>query len=138
MQRAVTEINVTPMIDVLLVLLIVFMVAVPVAQRRLDATLPRPADPATTPPPAPHTLMLHVHAERFTLGAEQYLSLEDLRHGLTVVYAGRQDRTLVVRAEKGIRYGRVVSAMDVARGAGVQQLGLVTAVAPSAELSSQP
>ncbi len=125
--RAMTDINVTPMIDVLLVLLIVFMVAVPIMQRSLEVLLPRPAPEVIPDPPPPPTAVLAVYPDRFALGAEHYVSLADLERGLAAVYALRQDRTLVVRAEGPVAYGRVISAMDAARGAGVSHIGLVSA-----------
>jgi biopolymer transport protein ExbD len=116
------DINVTPLIDVLLVILIIFMLVAPAAPRALEASLPRPADGAAGP--TPRGLVLEVRAEDVALNTVPVLTLEDLDRRLRAAFETRGERTLFVRAAGGVAYERVVSAIDVAQGAGASRIGL--------------
>jgi biopolymer transport protein ExbD len=83
------DINVTPLIDVLLVLLIIFMLVAPVAPRALEASLPRPPDGAAGPAPA--TLVLEVRADDFALNTSPVLTLEDLERRLRAAFDTPRD-----------------------------------------------
>jgi biopolymer transport protein ExbD len=119
------EINVTPLIDVMLVLLILFMLVTPVATRSLEARIPEPA--TTTAPKPINPLVLTVEPTLFRLDQSPVLTTSDLHGQLRDVLLARSDRTLFVRAEGDVAYGRVVEAMDVARGAGAERIGIVLA-----------
>lgn len=119
------DINITPLIDVILVLLIIFMLVAPVAPRALDAALPQPASKTPTPPPPATALLLEVDDDGLRLNHSPIASLADLATRLQSLFDARSDRTLFVRAAGGVSYGSVVEALDVARGAGVERIGLV-------------
>jgi biopolymer transport protein ExbD len=117
------EINVTPLIDILLVLLILFMVVAPVAPRALDASLPRSPDGRDDATPG--GLVLEVRADDFALNTIPVFTLEELDRRLRPAFETREGRTLFVRAGADVPYERVVAAIDVAEGAGASRVGLV-------------
>ena len=121
--RPHSEPNVTPLIDVMLVLLILFMVVTPVAQKGLDVALPRPAAEGDRPPEG---LVVEVSPGEYRLGARVLLGVADLEEALRERLLGRADRTVVVRASSPVVYGRVVEALDAIEAAGAERIGLVT------------
>ena len=115
--------NVTPMIDVLLVLLIIFMAAIPAQRRALVGQLPQDAESATT---AQLSIVLEVApGGRYRINHRPVRN-DELADELRAIYQGRRDKTLIVRGDRSARYQEVVTAMDVARGAGVTVVGVET------------
>jgi biopolymer transport protein ExbD len=122
----VAQINVTPLVDVLLVLLILFMVVTPMTTRSLDSALPVPAPPSPeTSTPPPPSLVLELDDAGLALNRRPLASLADLESRLRDLLATRADKTLFVRASGRVAYGAVVEALDAARAAGVTRIGLL-------------
>ena len=122
--RALSEINVTPFVDVMLVLLIIFMVTAPMLQQGIDVDLPE-----TTSEPLKlreDPLVLTVKRDGSYHIARREVPLEELEAKLTAILAGLDDRDVYLRADDAAPYGMVVKAMAAARRAGAETLGIVT------------
>ena len=122
--RAMSEINVTPLVDVMLVLLIIFMVTAPLLQQGLDVDLPE----TTTQPLRLQNepLILTVKADGTVFVSRKEIPLKDLREKLVAIFEGRDDKDIFLRADQKASYGVVVKAMAAARQAGASKLGMVT------------
>ena len=121
--RPVSEINITPLIDVMLVLLIIFMVVVPVAGRGLDTALPRTSSTqgATRPPP----IVVTVEGTGIVVGGKPIMTVAQLESHLRDLLATGTERAVFVRAGGTVSYSRVVEVIDSAAGAGAERVGLV-------------
>jgi biopolymer transport protein ExbD len=119
--KAMTDINMTPMIDVLLVLLVIFILAQQVLQRSIDVQLPVDKDDPSEPGPPP--IVLEIMQDGSFLLNKQFLQPAQLRGRLDQVFAERSDKLLFIKALQGVSYGEVVTAMDIAKSAGVEVLG---------------
>ncbi|HEV7587972.1 MAG TPA: biopolymer transporter ExbD [Longimicrobium sp.] len=118
-------INVTPMIDVLLVLLIIFMVVQQGLRKGIDAQVPPPRVPADEPHVDPGAIVLEVlGGGRYAIN-RQPVGAEGLQSAVARTFAGRPRKVLFVKGGEGLTYGEVVAAVDATRAAGVQVVGLV-------------
>jgi biopolymer transport protein ExbD len=118
------EINVTPMIDVLLVLLIIFMMAIPMLRKAIDVQIPDPTPTETVAPDNSDQIVLQVlPGGKFKVNSED-VTEANLHNFLKDVYDGRPSKIIFVKGDPTVKYQEVVHAMDVARGAGVKVIGI--------------
>ena len=125
------EINVTPMIDVLLVLLIIFMLVVPMSRKALDLQLPDPTPQPDQSGPPPSQIVLEVLPNNAFAVNKEPLTRANLAARLKEIYDGRPEKIIFVKGDPKVKYADVIFAMDVARGAGVKVIGLSPKEQPS-------
>jgi biopolymer transport protein TolR len=114
------DINVTPMIDVLLVLLIIFMMVIPMSRKAIDLQLPDPTPDDTNSGPPPSQIVLEVLPGNVFKINSQPVPKADLARKLKEIYDPRPDKIIFVKGDPTVKYSDVIMAMDVARGAGVK------------------
>lgn len=121
------EINVTPMIDVLLVLLIIFMMIIPMSRKAIDTQLPDPNPAVATANSANDQIVLQVlGTDVFAINSDT-VPREQLFNRLRSVYDPRPEKIIFVKGDSTVTYNDVIFAMDQARGAGVKVIGITPA-----------
>ena len=120
---SLAEINIIPLVDVVLVLLLIFMLTAPMMYRGIDVNLPKAA---ARPTAVEERMILTVTKDRTLYLNDKPLSLATLETQLRDAFKGRTDRTLYLKADAGLAYGAVVETMDRVRRAGIERLGMVT------------
>ena len=118
------EINVTPMIDVLLVLLIIFMMVIPMSRKAIDLQLPDPTpDDSNSGPPPSQIVMEVLPGNTFKINSQPFTKAE-LPKKLKEIYDPRPEKIIFVKGDPAVKYSDVIWAMDAARGAGVKVIGM--------------
>jgi biopolymer transport protein TolR len=129
-RSALAEINVIPLVDVVLVLLLIFMLTAPMMYRGIDVNLPKTA---AKPTAIEERLVLTITKDRLLYLNERALPLATLETRLRELLHDRADKTIFVKADRDLIYGYVIETMDRIRRAGVERVGMVTEPLPKRE-----
>ncbi|HLF56714.1 MAG TPA: protein TolR [Thermoanaerobaculia bacterium] len=124
-EDVLSDINITPLVDVMLVLLIIFMITAPMLHQGIEVALPK-ADAPNLPTKVDDPLILSINREGLVYVKEQPVHPTRLVQVLTPMLRGREDQTVFLKGDRDVPYGRVIEVLDLLHKGGIERVGMVT------------
>jgi biopolymer transport protein TolR len=134
--QMVSQINVTPLVDVMLVLLVIFMVTAPIIQQGVEVNVPKVR--AAALPGEEQQFVVSITREQQIYLNDTRLSADELTQKLTAISVERPDRQIFIRADEDVPYGEVIRTMAAIKAAGIQNVGMITAMPDTTAASTAP